>query len=269
MANDPDDFIAGLHGYADSVSYHAKNQAWISRLGEFETPFPLENEADYARADAVRRMLSSLACYTFNTQHSENKRVWAMERVWANAVGTYNRRLLIRDKNAKLVARYLLWTYRFADIDPRAAFILARRHGVLRAVPHQDGRPPAVCVVGLDRAVGDNVFTVDRFGRHHRRSGRTIGRQALSVLRPLPWSGSDAEAFLSSLPELDPSYHVTEIGDHKHAARGSSFSRSAKHCVHDLLEAVADHEMRVIAAPVSPSPIDDGSGPLQLILLAA
>lgn len=269
MANDLDEFLARLHGSADAASYHATHQAWIARLDEFEAPFPIKNEADYTKADAVRRMLSGLACYTFNTKHTEDKRVWALESLWGAAVAKYNRRLLLRNKDAKLVARYLLWTYRFPHIDPRAAFILARRHGVLRVASRRDGTQPTLCVVGLERAVGDNVFTMDRFGRHHRRYGKTIGRQALTVVRPLPWEGADAEAFLESIPELDPSYHVTNIGDFKHAARGSSFSRAAMRCAHELLRAVPDGEMQVTVPPALPALPVSLPEPTQLQLLAA
>ena len=270
MSDDFDDFIAKLHGSPDAATYHASRQAWLARLDEFETPFPVTTEAEYVRADAIRRILSHLACYTFNTEHPHNDRVWALETTWAAALVKFNRRLLIKNPDARLVARYLLWSYVFRGADPRAAFALARQHGVLRKRVHTDGRPPVLCVIGLDRAFGDNVFTVDRRGREHRRYGRTIGRQAFPVRRPLPWSGDDADVFLSTIPELDETYHLTDIGDFKHAARGSAFRREAQHRLFALLESVAPEAMTPAGTP-PPAPARPVSTPcaVQLDLLAA
>lgn len=269
MSDNFDDFIAQLHGSPDAATYHASRQALLARIDEFQTPFPVTTEAEYRKADTVRRMLSSLACYTFNTQHPLNDRVWALETAWAAPLVKFNRRLLIKDPAARLVARYLLWAYVFPGVDPRAVFVLARQHGVLRKRVRTDGRPPLLCVVGLDRAVGDNVFTVDRRGREHRRYGRTIGRQAFPVCRPFPWSGDDAEVFLSSIPDLDETYHVTDIGDFKHAARGSAFRREAQHRLFTLLQAVPPEAMTPAAAAPPPRLPAPSPTAVQLDLLAA
>lgn len=271
MSNNVDNFIAGLHGFPDADTYHTTHHAWLARLDEFETPFPVTTEAEYRKADAVRRMLSGLSCYTFNTRHPLNDRVWALESTWAATLVKFNRRLLIKDPDARLVARYLLWSFVFRGPDPRAAFVLARQHGLLRKCSRTDGRGPLLCVIGLDRAVGDNVFTVDRRGREHRRYGRTIGRQAFPVCRTLPWSDDDAEIFLATIPELDDSYRVTHIGDHKHAARGSAFRREAQRKLLALLDAVAPEAMGPAAqAPAAAAPPPQARpSATQLDLLAA
>jgi hypothetical protein len=212
-------------------------------------------------------MLSHLSCFTFNNQHPEEDRVWKLESVWAKVLKQYNRRLLIKDEDTRLVARYLLWRRYFLGVDARAAFVLARQKGILYR--SGEGRHSVgLYIVGLDRAVGDNVFTVDRRGREHRKYGRTIGRQALEVLQPLPWSGDEAAAFVASLPELNGTYRPTSIGDYKHAARASAFAWKAKETLHALLKAVPEQELVPAPTMVSP-PAAAVSEPAQLDLLAA
>jgi len=244
MADAFDELIAGIHGYSDSASYHAAHRAVLARLDDFDAPPPIEDEQGYRRADEVRRMLSSLSCYTFNNTLPENDRAWALESAWAAAVAKYNRRLLIRNVDAKRIARYLVWNYRLVAAD------------------HQ------LYVVGLERAVGDNLFTVDGRGRHYRKYPRTIGRQALEVQHALPWSGAQAQAFLASVPELDPTWYPTAIGDRKHCARPSAFTQAAKRALLDLLAKVT---AQMLESAVSiPQPFSSPrSQPVQLELAVA
>ena len=88
-------------------------------------------------------------------------------------------------------ARYVIWSYIFRDVDHAKVLDHLKGSGLLRR--DADGR---VLVLGLSAKVGDNLFSVDRRGREHRRYVDTLGRQGFYVrtnahrMQRTPFTGS-------------------------------------------------------------------------------
>ena len=214
------DFINALNahmaGDATPADYATRQQALLTHLEQVRTPFRIQDENDYRRARAIKSALCSLSCYTSNNRLAQDDEVWRLESAWGAELHRWNRRLLLKEPLDIAIANYLLWHYRLrGPIPTQRVYETARRREILR---RWNDEP---MVVGLEKKVGDNVFTVDRYERHYRHYGRTIGRQAFWLPS---WQSdakalTDATAFVASLPELPDDYERTWVRDGKHCAR--------------------------------------------------
>ena len=229
---------------------------WLAHLDRIDNPRAIVSEAQYQVAHKVKRMLAALYCLTFNDSHEAFERVSAMEGKYGEVMHSYNKSLLLKDRRAILVARYMLWNYRLTDC-PRTPFLVARAYGLLRKVSHVDGRMPTLVVIGLERKVGDNLFTTGANGRNYRTYNRTIGRQAFEICLESPFTGEEQAAFDASIPELDQTYHVTSIGDGKFCAKPSAFSRRALADLAAILNGQWTRTLRVATLPALDETINE------------
>lgn len=219
---------ARLEGDASGEAYVRDRQEALRHLDELERPPRIRNEEQYSGAREVKSLLASLSCFTFNTGHPENDRVWRLEALWGRALARYNQRYLIRDHETRAIARYLLWSRYWPGVDPRQVLDEAKRRAVLRKGKASGlGTPNAhLYVVGLEMKVGDNTFTVDNYGRHYRHYHRTCARQAFHLGEALDRAGIAAAAsWFADVPELGAAWTETAIGDGKFAARPIHLTR--------------------------------------------
>lgn len=205
-------------------------------------PLPTDDEG-YRQLARGRKVLSSLYCYAFNREHPAFERVSELESQFSALQARYNRRFLVTAPTANLVARAHLWTYSLTGFDCRALWVLARDNGVLAARRHPTTGMLMPRIIGLQRSVGSNSFTMDALGRQRRRHLPTIGRQAFVSERRLPRTPDHAQAFLASVPLLDELWTDTEVGDHKHGATGTRMSYTDRMRLHQMLSAVPDETM--------------------------
>lgn len=208
--------------------YVRNMQYLLANLEKLENPKTLNSDKDYARARRIKSALCSLSCYAFNTDHPQSDRICSAEGQWAQVLGAYNRRFLIRDAEIKLLANYLLWNRRYTQLDEHALIAIAVDKGILL---RRDGR---IYVVGLEKRVGNNVFSVDRFKRHHRQYLRTIGRQAFCVT----WDCylDAARPHLERIGELDDECEVTSLGDGKYVAKPPRMPRDCHRRLSTLIK---------------------------------
>lgn len=202
-------------------------------------PLPTDEEG-YRRLTSGRNALASLYCYAFNRKHPAFNRVSELENKFAALQARYNRRFLVTDPDATLIARAHLWAYSFISVDSRAVWVLARDRGVLAAKRHVDTGLLVPRIIGLQRAVGDNTFTTDSRGRDRRRYLRTIGRQAFLSERSLPGTEEQQQAFLASVPLLDDLWRDTEVADRKYGATGSRIGPGDRLRLHQTLNSVPE-----------------------------
>lgn len=254
-ANPPsiqDDFGLRLSAHMSGetpAAYLNRQQYLLDHLDDLEQPSAPTCEEEYRHLHAIKSQLASLYCHTFNTEHPAFDRVCRLEDEYGKLLAAYNRRLLVKSRSHVLVARYLLWSRRFAVISKNAAFLVAREFDLLRKVRQDASAPWRLVVIGLSRAVGDNVFTVDRHGRQHRQHRRTIGRQAFAIEQSHAFTPQQWDEFLDGIPELDPTYREVYVGDRKHAVRGSAFTREAKREVFDILNSSWADQLKTAATP--------------------
>lgn len=203
------------------------NERYNSILRNFDKIFSqhpvIRSEEDYLACSQAKSTLCSLSCYTANTNHPDNDKVWDMEGVYGKAMEKYNRKILIKDKEAKIRARYLIWNYSYQAADQDAVLRDAAADGIL-VKKTEAGITTQLYVVGLCYKVGDNTFRVDSKGREHRRYVNTVGRQAILV------NLSDVSSFvrnhpeiMDSIPELDDSYYTYSTGNGKNMIKEISF----------------------------------------------
>lgn len=230
----------------DAAAREAAYQEALARLDEVVVPALPEDDAGYRRLTAGRQALSSLYGFAFNREHPAFARVAALEREFAALQVRYNRRFLVTDPDASLVARAHLWGYTFSRIDSRAIWVLARDLGVLGAVRHVETGELLPRIIGLERAVGDNTFTTDANGRDRRRYVRTIGRQAFCSERRLHAPAEQVQAFLAGVPLLDDLWCETIVGDFKGGAAASRLKQRDKVRLFDLLEAVSPARIEAV-----------------------
>lgn len=236
----------------DPVARDAAYQHALDTIDRAVVPPLPADEDGYRRLTAGRDALASLYCYAFNREHPAFDKVSALEAEFAALQARYNRRFLVTDPDATLIARAHLWAYAFIGIDPRAVWVLARDRGVLAAKRHVDTGQLVPRIIGLQRAVGDNSFTTDSRGRDRRRYLRTIGRQAFHSERALPGTPEQGQAFLATVPLLDDLWRDTEVGDHKYGATGSRLGPGDRLRLHQALSAVPEAAMdTAFAAPAA------------------
>jgi len=210
---------------------HAKDNflAWSD-------PPAIETDLEYALYRIRRSLLSSAENHAFN-QKDEGLRTKLSKRLsqYESAMVAYNRMFELPQGDDRIIARYLLWGRYFMGVYDGAAWLEARDRGVLRKKRREDGAGFAFYVVGLRYKVGDNVFTCDSRGREHRQYANTIGCQAIFTQQKMPFSGERLEHFAASVPDLDPTFHETDVGDHKHCVKPLSVTRKEKTRMHELL----------------------------------
>jgi hypothetical protein len=219
---------ARLEGDASGDDYVRSRQEALQHLDALENPPRIADEKQYRYARAVKSMLASLSCFTFNTKHPEDDRVWRLESEWGRELARYNRRFLVKDHETRAIARYLLWPRYWPGVDHRQLFDEAKRRGLLRKRRPQGRGDLDFClyVVGLEMKVGDNTFTVDRHGRHYRHYNRSCARQAFHMAKPLDLAGPEDEAtWLADVPALGENWTETSLGDGKFVARPVHLTR--------------------------------------------
>ncbi len=177
-----------------NLTYPATMHAVIAALDVLETDVVISSEDDYDIAAKVKGLLSSAYCFAFNARHEMFDRISACENRWGQAMYKYNRRFVMRSGDAKSVANYLLCKSRWVGIPLDRALNAAKLLGILR----RNGN--GVCIWGLEKRVGDNLFN-SRTGQ--RRYYQSIGRQAFYVP-----SEYVPEGFADGLPPLEP--HASE-----------------------------------------------------------
>jgi hypothetical protein len=257
--------LARIDAAAQLRDYHLEARAQLELLGALVTPLEIVDPPSYEAAGKIRCMLASLDCYTLQYATERHALVAQLAERWNRATADFNESLLITDEQARLVARYLLWTKTFTAADPRACYALARKHGLLARLPAHDGRHELV-VVGLKRKVGDAVLRIDRRGAQHRCYIETLGRQAFYPLQAFPLIDTQAAQFLLSLPVLDETYHGVVIGQGKHCARPSAFTQPEIQRLYALLMGT-DANALLATAPAAPA--TRTAPPQQLDWLAA
>lgn len=215
--------------------YLADKQFLLDYLETLEHPPELKTEEDYRRARAVKKAVSSLECFAFNSKHPARDRIALIEDRWGHALYRYNQKRLIKDPTTKALARYLLWNRHFIAIDPKRVMNEARKRNILRRTENNQ-----VMVIGLQMKVGDNVFRVDRSGRHHRTYCTTIGHQAFAVGRH--YAQAVDAGWIEGLDLIDPQCNLTDVGDRKNSARPIHLLASEQQRVWGLFEA-PDHNV--------------------------
>jgi len=264
--------LAAIEGF-DRDAYKARNELILDHAGLFADPGEITDEAQYHLAYRIKNLVGGLWC-SLTMDHPSSSMVADIENQYGKRLKLYNRRALIRDPRHRLVARYLLWNRRFQHLQERTAFLAAREYGLLRKTRHSDDVPWVLVVVGLDRKEGNNIFTVDRHGRHYRQYVESIGRQAFQVLQSHGMNDNELRIFLESIPELEETYRVVAVCDGKHCARASAFTRDAKVETFNLLQSQWAQHLTIQATPALsvsalPMKVDDEPEMVQLDLLAA
>lgn len=227
-----DELLTLLQG----TEHHAMYAAMLSDLDRFETPMAIKTEEDYARAYSVKSALCSLSCHTVNNNLPQNDRVWLLESVWGKALKKYNDRHLLKDSDDVFVANYLLAKRYYTAIDRNALLALAKMRGFLRQI---NG---SLVVVGLSKKVGDNTFTIDRHGRHHRNFIRTIGRQYFRL------SMQDVildESFFNDIPHVEDNFRETYLGDGKGLSKYPSIASDTYYRLCEILQKFATNAEQV------------------------
>jgi hypothetical protein len=215
------DLNASLAG-ATPGEYVQQMQQLIEQLDAFKSPSAPTNEAEYRQVWAIKSALCGLSCFTFNNKHPRDREVWELESVYGTLMYEYNRRLLITDAIEKQVANYVLQERHYVTHD-EAAFRALLRYLAQRDRLRSD--PDAgLCVIGLYKKVGDNVFSISGNRRHHRRYLDTTGRQAFPVGNH--FQNLAQREFASNVPAIDDTYRVTFLGDAKGRARYPKLTRN-------------------------------------------
>lgn len=123
-------------------------------------------------------------------------------------------------------ARYVIWSYIFRDVDHAKVLDHLKGSGLLRR--DADGR---VLVLGLSAKVGDNLFSVDRRGREHRRYVDTLGRQGFYVNQRTQDAADTVHGFVAALPEADSTINRTWVRDGKFAAKPPALRKTEKRTI--------------------------------------
>ncbi|MBW7932458.1 MAG: hypothetical protein H3C62_02355 [Gemmatimonadaceae bacterium] len=232
------------HFGAESITaYRARQDAMLAALDRFRAVPRIRTEAERARAWTAKQLLGSLWCHLVNSQDRRAAEVAGLEHQWARALARWSGRLLARTPEARTIARYLCWHRHYCGFVPEHVVEVAAAYGVLRRFRREwEPRRLFVGVVGLYAKVGDNTFTLDWQGRHHRRYSDVCVPQVFG-LHPYYEAFIQTpagQAVAAALPPLEPDYvdeSFTTHGDAKHAARVPALRRSERLRVRELLAA--------------------------------
>lgn len=229
---------------AEIIKYHTSEdeaQKVTSRYNEIleklDSVIPakplIKSEEDYKKHRDIKHLLCSLACYTSNTKHPDSDKIWDLESAYGKEMERYNRRLLIKDSDAKTRARYLIWQKWFINMRHSELIKDVANDGNLAKVTNENG-DISLFVIGLRYKIGDNTFRVDSKGREHRQYINTLGRQAI----PVCLDANAIEKFTqchadiaAKIPELDETYYVTRVGDRKGLIKNIAFRASEQNAI--------------------------------------
>ena len=173
----------------------------------------VEDINSYNEAMKLKGVLSSLFCYTANSNKPEVDRVGDIECTLGTKLFKFaNKHGKITDKAIKALAKYLITNlrhyYTLEDVDKIVECL--RNAGVLY---QSEG---SYLITGLHYSVGDNVFGVSSNGSEYRLMQRSCALQAFYVndhwMRLLSELKPDA-------PELPDFYNKVGTGDGKYLAK--------------------------------------------------
>lgn len=209
----------------DAGQYVETMNTCIDQLDSWEkhvNALKINSNDDFQKATQLKSILSSLSCYTFNSNLSQNDQVWALEHKlgkkilkWAKAQSA--------PSEYNMMIRYILWNKFYLDDDKLRKQILDALIDKGYIVKHQFKYGNEVetkfVVTGIKCKVGDNVFTADKNGRYHRQYGNVCNLQCFE-LKFLD------EAYVSTkdVQENNDDMYFTSFGDGKGCARHPKFS---------------------------------------------
>lgn len=206
-------------------------------LDALANPVTIKSEEQYAQYLELSSKLSSLDCLTFNIGHPMNKQVYALEIAYNRRIHTWVRKTrVITDKTHKALAKYLTFSRYYPDLQSRQP-LESIADKLLQAgwlYKHNE----ALVVAGFNLKLGNNVFTVDRLGREHRKFIVSASPMALPVSHE---KARLLESWkrLDEVPELPDDYRVIYIGDGKGGVRDHRFSSDEANRVFALTYALA------------------------------
>jgi hypothetical protein len=170
MAQSTDSFVNELNAAMAGVSpaNYLERMLWsLENLGSFAQMIRSGEVNSWEAFDhfhAVKSVLCSLSCYTFNNKLPQNDEVWKLEAECAKLLGVWTRKQLAKPAENRMI-RYLLWNrYYVGDTTVRQRIM---DHLIAQGYILKKGTD--YVVKGLYTKVGDNVFTVGRDGRESRQ----------------------------------------------------------------------------------------------------
>ncbi|HNQ63123.1 MAG TPA: hypothetical protein PKO34_01000 [Smithellaceae bacterium] len=231
-----EDFVLGLSATLAGMStdeYCATNDNLLNNLEKIETAVKGAKVCkldDFKEWFVAKKMLSSLFCYTANTNHADFERVSAAESVLGGKLDKFAKNYGKASPEIRPVIKYVLkrsrWYYTFEDSVKIVSTLLDNGH-------LWQSKGWFFCT-GLHLAVGDNVFGISNStGRQYRRYVGVCVPQAFYVegrwpetIRALVEAG-----MISKIPLLDETlWEKTSIDDRKGCAK-ISLSRKERNFI--------------------------------------
>ena len=183
-----EDFANTFHAWMYGIElddYMHKSEDMLSRLDVFDRvvkEIKVENIDNYKKALEVKGILSALFCYAFNNR-KDHRRVGEIEEKLGEKLYRFARNYRKASKEIRPLIKYMLWNKYFLreDVEALAKAVLEAGH-LFKIEKKMDGK---ICrdylVTGLHLAVGDNTFTVGKYGREYRNYVKTCAIQAIYV----------------------------------------------------------------------------------------
>lgn len=205
-------------------AYVNKMKALIDILDKVEDAIErmeIKSQEAFNHAYGIKKVLSSLSCYTFNNKLPENDRVWGLEWKVAKKMAVWMKSQLAKPDD-NLLIRYILWNKRYSGDNEQRKKILdvLIEKGYIFIRPAGKYNKQEVVITGIYCKVGDNCFTVGRNGRESRQFVDVCVPQCFEIV----W-GIDKEYLATKdIPMLEKEVEMTYMRDGKGCARHPKFT---------------------------------------------
>lgn len=240
---EPDNFLldlqAKLSGFDSIQDYTAKNDTIIKSLDKIEAVIDrakVKNLADFNKYSQVKYLLSGLSCYTFNTKHPQNDRVWELESKLGGKCARWVKSQTVKDSFTLTELAYFTWDCHYPD--DRFMVLRFTKDLLSKGLLWKSAKSGNLMVTGMHKRVGDNVFTVDYRGREHRTYVGSMALQAFYVSSRISDMVKDdfiKRGEVGEIPELPDYYDGVWCGDGKGSARHSRMTYKMRSTLQEVL----------------------------------
>lgn len=211
-------------------SYVETRENWLTKLDKIKKiaeEIKVRTFEEYDKAMNLKKVIGSLFCYCFNNKKDLYNEVGNTEDIVGRKLFNFVKRKVSKNPDVKAVCRYLLSMRYYPSQNEEKIFNFLLEHDVLRREKDRD----TILVVGLHGKVGDNVFTMDNRGRHHRQYVESCALQAIYISNSR--FRKYAEEHIDLIPILDDRYTTVSARDGKHCIRPVRLRRREINFVYD------------------------------------
>lgn len=216
-------------GIKDYQQEYAARFSQLDQIEELVETIKINTFEEFKAVYALKGLTNSMWCFAVNNDLPEYDRISKVESIIGEKLLGFIKKSLIKDKEAKIVAKYALWGKYYTAQNLEKIYETLIKFDMIRRDTDND-----LYIIGLHYKVGDNTFTVSRSGNQRNYFDSCAFQAIAGISTHLQGFISDR---IEEIPYLDEAYGKVYQENAKGGIRSIALSKKeckviiSKYCV--------------------------------------